>query len=151
MDVMTVGEVARIVGVSTKAIRFWEARGLIPVAERTATGYRSFTDTDLDRLRFIRRAKALGLTLGEIRSIIDMQRAGASPCDRVRQVIDSHLTTIDRKMADLVQLRNVLTAARNAADTACPDDPAVTFCHIIECDLPKHDIFPQNSPPLKPP
>jgi len=78
MDMMTVGETARAVGVSTKAIRVWESRGLIPAAERTATGYRSFTATDLDRLRFIRQAKTLGLTLSEIGRIIATQYAGAS-------------------------------------------------------------------------
>ncbi len=87
MDVITVGEAARVIGVSAKAIRLWEAKGLIPAAKRTTAGYRSFTDTDLARLRFIRQAKALGLTLEEIRSIVATQRAGSSPCDRVRQAI----------------------------------------------------------------
>lgn len=132
MDMMTVGEAARAVGVSTKAIRIWESRGLIPAAERTATGYRAFTATDLDRLRFIRQAKTLGLTLNEIGSIITMQHAGASPCDRVRQAIDSHLAAIDRKMADLVQLRAVLTAARDAGDTVCFGDRDGIVCQIIE-------------------
>lgn len=132
MDMMTVGEAARAVGVSTKAIRVWESRGLIPAAKRTATGYRSFTATDLDRLRFIRQAKTLGLTLNEIGSIIATQHAGASPCDRVRQAIDSHLAAIDRQMADLGQLRDVLTSARSTTQTACPDDRDGTMCHIIE-------------------
>lgn len=132
MDVMTIGEAACTVGVSPKAIRLWEAKGLIPVAERTTGGYRSFTDTDLGRLRFIRQAKNLGLTLDEIRSIIDMQYVGASPCGRVRQAIDNHLDAIDRQIADLVQLRNVLTVTKNAADTACHGDSEGAVCHIIE-------------------
>lgn len=132
MDVMTVGEAARAVGVSTKAIRVWESKGLIPVAARTTTGYRLFTATDLDRLRFIRQAKTLGLTLSEIGTIIAMQHAGASPCDRVRQAIDNHLAAIDQKMADLVQLYAVLTAARNAGDTVCRNDRDGVVCQIIE-------------------
>jgi DNA-binding transcriptional MerR regulator len=132
MDTMTVGEAARAVGVSTKAIRVWESRGLIPAAERTAAGYRAFTAADLDRLHFIRQAKTLGLTLNEIGSVIAMQHAGASPCDRVRQAIDSHLTAIDRKMADLMQLREALTIAKDTSQTTCTDDRDGTVCHIIE-------------------
>lgn len=135
MDVMTVGEAARTVGVSPKAIRLWEAKGLIPVAERTTGGYRSFADTDLGRLRFIRQAKNLGLTLDEIRSIIDMQHAGANPCGHVRQTIDSHLDAIDRQIADLVQLRNVLTVAKSAANPACHGESKGTMCHIIARDI----------------
>ncbi len=118
--------------VSQWSKRLWEARGLIPAAERTATGYRSFTATDLDRLHFIRQAKTLGLTLSEIGSIITMQHAGARPCDRVREAIDSHLTAIDQKLADLVQLRAVLTAARDTGNTVCDGDPGGIVCQIIE-------------------
>ncbi len=132
MDMMTVGEAARAVRVSTKAIRIWESRGLIPAAERTATGYRSFTATDLDRLCFIRQAKTLGLTLSEIRGIVDMQHAGTSPCDRVRQAIDNHIAAIDQKMIDLAQLRDVLVAARDAGNTACPGNLDGIGCQIIE-------------------
>ncbi|MGI8405868.1 MAG: heavy metal-responsive transcriptional regulator [Thermomicrobiales bacterium] len=132
MESMTVGEAAKAVGVSAKAIRLWESRGLIPPAERTSAGYRTFADSDLVTLRFIRQAKSLGLTLDEIRDIIDVQHAGASPCDRVVQAIDAHLSTIDRSIADLLQLRKILTVARSAAGMACPDERNGVVCHIIE-------------------
>lgn len=80
---MTVGAAAKAVGVSAKAVRLWEAKGLLLPAERTDSGYRVFTDDDLDVLRFIRKAKALDLTLSEIKDIIDLQRGGATPCARV--------------------------------------------------------------------
>ncbi len=60
---LTVGQVARAAGVSTKAVRLYEARGLLPVAPRTAGGYRVFTESDVDTVRFIRRARSLGLGL----------------------------------------------------------------------------------------
>ncbi len=129
---MTVGEAARAIGVSPKAIRVWESRGLIPQAERTASGYRTFTETDLATLRFIRQAKALGLTLGEIRDVLQLREAGASPCGRVVQAIDAHLFEIDRSIADLMQLRDTLTATRTAAETACPDVSGAGVCHLIE-------------------
>lgn len=132
MEMMTVGEAARAVGVSAKAIRIWESKGLIPTAERTKSGYRIFTNTDLGRLRFIRQAKALGLTLDEIRDIIDLQHAGACPCDRVVRAIDTHLSAIDQSIADLTQLRNTLANARGAADIGCLDESNGIVCHIID-------------------
>ncbi len=132
MAVMTVGEAAKAVGVSSKAIRVWESRGLIPHAERTKSGYRTFNETDLASLRFIRQAKALGLTLAEIGDVLDLRQAGASPCGRVVQAFDTHLATIDRTIADLVQLRRTLSLARDAANEICPIDQTGIVCHIIE-------------------
>jgi DNA-binding transcriptional MerR regulator len=132
MDVKTIGGAARAVGVSTKAIRLWESRGLIPKAERSKSGYRTFTDADLARLRFVRQAKTLGLTLGEIRDIIDLEHTGARPCGRVVQAIDTHFSAIDQSIADLLQLRNTLAVARGAANTVCGDVSIGAFCHIIE-------------------
>ncbi len=129
---MTVGEAAKAVGVSPKAIRVWESRGLIPQIQRTATGYRTFTETDLASLRFIRQAKALGLTLAEIGDVLDLRQAGASPCGRVVQAIDAHLSAIDRSIADLVQLRTTLAATRTAAESDCPDEGGAGVCHLIE-------------------
>lgn len=131
---LTVGEAAEAVGVSCKAIRVWEARGLIPQAERTASGYRKFAETDLAPMRFIRQAKALGLTLGEIREVLDLRHAGANPCGRVVEAIDTHVATIDQAIADLVQLRHTLTLAKDCADTACPAGETGMVCHIIERD-----------------
>ncbi len=133
MDTMTIGEVASAVGVSPKAIRLWEARGLLPTTPRTALGHRTFTDADLASARFIRQAKALGLTLREIRDIIHLQQAGIRPCKRVIEAIDAHLFTIDQQIADLVQLRSTLTVARSTThdQAPCPQGSSVE-CYIIE-------------------
>jgi len=78
----------------------------------------------------IRQAKTLGLTLGEIRSIIDMRHAGTSPCECVRQAIDGNLAAIDRKIMDLVQLRDMLISAKGAA--AAVGECSGIVCPIIE-------------------
>jgi len=129
---MTVGEVARAVGVSPKAIRLWESRGLVPEVARTATGYRAFTDADVSTMRFIRQAKTLGLTLGEIRDILEVQQAGTCPCDQVLQAIDGHLLAIDASIAELVQLRRTLTAAKMTAQEQLAQPMKTGHCHIIE-------------------
>lgn len=118
MGHMTVGEAARAVGVSSRAIRLWEAKGLIPSPTRTDAGYRLFTDSDLELLRFIDQAKTLGLGLNEIRDIVETQNAGASPCDRVMQAIDGHILRIDRAVADLLRLRQTLTGVQRTYGTS---------------------------------
>lgn len=133
---MTVGSVAEKVGVSAKAIRLWETNGLLPPAERTAAGYRVFTDDDLGVLRFIRQAKALGLTLSEIKDILELQRGGAAPCDRVTELLDAHVRQIDRTVADLRELRRTLTAARRAARESKRRGERAVVCHIIETTPP---------------
>lgn len=129
---MTVGAAASKVGVSAKAIRLWESHGLLPPAERTPAGYRIFSDDDLGVLRFIRQAKALGLTLPEIKDILELQRGGAAPCDRVTELLDAHVREIDRTIADLRELRRTLTAARGAARDSKRRGEHAVVCHIIE-------------------
>jgi len=82
----TVGAAAKAVGVSAKAIRIWEAKGLLPPTGRTEAGYRVFSDDDIEILRFICRSKTLGLTLPEIKSILDLHRQGTAPCEQVTAV-----------------------------------------------------------------
>lgn len=117
---------------SAKAVRLWEANGLLPPAQRTDSGYRVFTDDDLDVLRFIRQAKALDLRLAEIKDIIDLQRGGATPCDRVTALLDSHIADIDRTMADLHDLRHTLAEARRTAQASAHRGEHAMVCHIIE-------------------
>lgn len=129
MRQMTVGEAARTVDVSSKAIRLWESKGLIPEATRTEAGYRLFSDTDLAKLSFIRHAKTLGLTLNEIREIIQVQHTGISPCSKVIHAIDAHLIEIDRTLADLHRLRRTLAEAKNTHGTSADSS---NMCPIIE-------------------
>lgn len=79
MQTLTVGQAARASGLTPKAVRLYEARGLIPPPHRTEAGYRLYRDEDVATLRFIHRAKTLGLTLDEIRNVLDLQRDGQPP------------------------------------------------------------------------
>ena len=129
---MTVGTAAEAAGVSAKAVRLWESKGLLPPARRTEAGYRTFTDDDVDVLRFIRQAKALDLTLNEIKDILDLQRCGATPCGRVTDLLDAHIGEIDRKLSDLRAMRRTLTAARRAARDSQRRGEDAVVCRIIE-------------------
>lgn len=129
---MNVGAAARAAGVSAKAVRLWEAKGLLPAAERTAAGYRVFTDDDVAVLRFIRQAKTLDLTLPEIKDILDLQRRGTTPCARVTELLDTRLAEIDRTLAELRALRRSLATARRAARDTQRSGQDAMICRIIE-------------------
>jgi MerR family transcriptional regulator, copper efflux regulator len=128
----TVGAAAKAVGVSAKAVRIWEAKGLLPPATRTEAGYRLFSDDDIAILRFILRARTLGLTLPEIKDILDLHRRGTAPCDQVTVLLDQHISDIDRAIADLKALRASLAAALKAARSDQRRGRTATVCRIIE-------------------
>ncbi len=132
VELVTIGRAAALTGLSPKAVRLYERKGLLPEAERTESGYRLFTADDLAVLHFIRQAKTLDLTLEEIKDVLDLQRCGEQPCARVTVMLDEHLAEIDRKLADLRRLRRSLLAARRAADTARRGGRDAVVCRIIE-------------------
>ncbi|MEU0721813.1 MerR family transcriptional regulator [Streptomyces lavendulocolor] len=128
MGGVTVGKAAQLAGVSCKAIRLWEAKGLLPAAERTEAGYRLFDEADVELLCFIRRARALGLSLEEITNVLELQRDGPQPCGRVTQLLDGHIEQIDHTLTDLRELRRALRSAhRTAVQTHRAGGDTVTF------------------------
>lgn len=80
---LSIRQVAQKVGVSSKTLRYWESRGLIARAARTHTNYRRYTQADLERILFIRKAQSLGFTLVEIRRVFELAGSGQAPCDAV--------------------------------------------------------------------
>lgn len=129
---MLIGELAEAVGVTSQAIRFYERKGLLPDAARSANGYRVYDETTLTRLRFINTAQTAGLTLSEIRSIIDLREQGTAPCTHVVTLIDSKLddvrTRIRRLAALQVELEAIVERSHLLDPADCTDD---TVCHIL--------------------
>ncbi len=108
----TVGQVARAAGMSAKAVRLYEARGLLPVAARNTAGYRVFQASDVDTVRFIRRVRSLGLGLDAAAEIRATHRSGQAPCGRTGQLLDQRIAEIDHTLRELRELRTTLVAAR---------------------------------------
>ncbi len=133
----TVGQVARAAGVSAKAVRLYEARGLLPVAARSATGYRVFEASDVDTVRFIRRVRSLGLGLDAAAEILAIHRSGQAPCGRTGQLLEHRIAEIDHTLRELRELRETLVAAcrtdHTEADRAdSVSDEAGGVCPMIE-------------------
>jgi DNA-binding transcriptional MerR regulator len=139
----TVGQAAKRIGVSKKAIRLYEERGLLPSVRRSQSGYRLFDDADLGVLRFIRQARAIGLGLDEIKDVLALQRSGQQTCGRVAALLDAHIAEIDRTVSELYDLRATLSAARATADSGGGQNSA-TVCRIIETDVAVCRVSSEN-------
>ncbi|ALV33204.1 hypothetical protein AS200_15070 [Streptomyces sp. CdTB01] len=128
---LTVGRVAQQTGLTPKAVRLYEAHGLIASPARNASGYRIYEPEDLPVLRFIRQAQALGLTLKEIKTVLDTQRDGRSPCTLVTRLLDRHLAEAERRIAELHALRDALHTAL-AHHAPSTHEEAAAICPVIE-------------------
>ncbi|ASU81444.1 heavy metal-responsive transcriptional regulator [Nocardiopsis gilva YIM 90087] len=130
---MTIGEAAAMSGVSPKAVRLYEQRGLLPEVRRSSSGYRLFSENHVETLRFITRARTAGLSLGDIGTVLSLQREGHAPCAHVRSALDRRLGELDGIIAELTLLRDRIRRLQDQA----PDgqEPEAGFCSIIQSQL----------------
>lgn len=121
-------------GVSSRTIRFYERRGLLPKPRRSTNGYREFDTSVLPRLAFIRSAQAAGLTLVEIASILDLRRDGAIPCAHVHTLLQAKRDDIQqRELAALeAELEDLISRSDRLDPADCTD---IKICHIIAPDV----------------
>lgn len=121
-DRMRIGEVAERIGVTTKTVRYYERIGLLPEADRTESGYRSYGQDTVGRLEFIRESQATGLSLTEIRSILELKDQGEQSCEHTRALLTRHLDEIDEQIERLRRAREELAALAARAALADPSD-----------------------------
>lgn len=123
METVTVGVLARRVGVAAGTVRYYESLGLLPQAQRSAAGYRLYRTSDASRLRFIRRAQELGFSLDEVRTLLKLSQAGGHAAD-VRQLTEDKIADITERIRDLDRIRNALQAlaarCQGQAAVDCP-------------------------------
>jgi DNA-binding transcriptional MerR regulator len=108
-------------GVTTDTIRYYERRGLLPVAERTAAGYRLFGEDAFERLGFIRGAQRMGLRLADVKELLDVADRGQCPCGHTRSLVQYRLAELDAEIARLKTVRRHLIELKREND-ACFDD-----------------------------
>lgn len=105
---MKISEAATASGCHLETIRYYERIGLMPSPERTGSGYRSYEDADVERLRFITRGRDLGFTLEEIRSLLRLAQDADLSCGEVDQLARQHLADIRARIADLKRMASEL-------------------------------------------
>ena len=132
---LTVKEVAESVGLPSRTIRYYDAIGLVAADERTAAGYRLYSPEEEGKLRFIRRAKALGFSLDDIRGL--MEAADRGCCDRVvpevERLLEKKVEEIDTKIEELTAFRERLLGygAGKAASCGCRNGGGA-FCGCLD-------------------
>ncbi len=120
-------------GVPRKTIRYYEQIGLLSPAQRAANGYRIYDEINVERLRFIRRARALDFTLQEIAQILATRDRNEPPCGHVMTLLQDHMDDIANRIRDLEQLHRELSALYETGKHL-PEDVQMRacVCHLIQ-------------------
>src|SRR2546422_11435242 len=133
-DSLKVGAVAKAVGVGAQTLHYYERLGLLPKPERSAANYRLYAPEAIRRVRFIKKAQALGLTLEETKQILDLKDHGREPCRKEAKLGKKHLQEINARLAQLRAYRRALAQAvsawpkKNLSERHCAGE----FCDLIE-------------------
>lgn len=128
-----IGELSKHADVPEKTIRYYEEIGLLPPARRSANSYRIYAEVDVERLRFIRSARALDFTLQEIAQILAARDRSEPPCGHVMELLHDHIDEIETRIHELAQLKRDLTALYEAG-RGLPEDVQMRscVCHLIQ-------------------
>lgn len=125
MSTIGIGRLARQSGVPIDTVRHYERIGLLKPAVRLASGYRRYGDAEQKRLRFIRRAKALGFTLEEIQALLSL--SASRSVAQVREAARERLVDVERRLAELARVRDSLRHLIHA----CPGHGRAEDCPIL--------------------
>lgn len=129
---LKIGEFAKRLDLKPRTIRFYEDAGILPEPARTRGGFRLYATEDEQRLRFVKAAQRLGLSLGEIKEVMAFRDRGQAPCRYVAGVIEQRLAEINERMREMRALKQELTElrARMRAEGIAERDGS--YCHYIE-------------------
>jgi len=122
---LTIGRLARKSGVNIETVRYYQRLGIIQEPAKPAQGYRIYTPTTVDRILFIRRAKELGFSLGEIAELLEL---GEGHCEDVRHRAEEKRSYIDQQISDLQNLRATL----DQLIKTCQAGSDKAHCPIVE-------------------
>ncbi|GGE42037.1 Cu(I)-responsive transcriptional regulator [Agaricicola taiwanensis] len=119
---MNVAEAAKSAGLTPKAVRFYESEGLVR-PPRAANGYRVYDEGDINRLRFLSRARSLGFSLEECRKLLDLYDDKERSSDEVRTLTEIRMEEIDRRIHELREIRKALMRLASCQGDDRPDCP----------------------------
>ena len=144
---MFIQELAQITGVPAKTIRYYESIGLMPDPQRAENNYRQYTPAAIERLGFIVSARSLGFNLADIGDFLTARDEGTLPCKRVLDSFDQRILDIDRRIDDLLALRDTLTRIRKDGAALPPDKRCneECICSLVTTDHENGQIIIQRS------
>lgn len=126
MPGLSIGELARRTGVHIETIRYFEKVGMLGAPNRTEGGHRVYAAHQVRALSFIKRARDLGFTPAEVRTMLELGGPGRACCDEVQEIAVLHLEQVRRKMADLARLERLLASTVDRCSGGhVPDCPVI--------------------------
>jgi MerR family transcriptional regulator, copper efflux regulator len=126
MESIGIGTLAKRAGVAIDTVRYYERNGLLTPRARLASGYRRYGELEVSRLRFIRRAQALGFTLKEVRELLAL--SAKRDVARVKRTAQAKFDDVERRIADLIRVRDGLSTLIEA----CPGHGRAADCPILQ-------------------
>lgn len=133
---LTIGQLAKAVGVNVQTVRYYERRKLLPPASRMPSGYRLYGDEALRRLRFIKNAQALGFTLREITELLSLRVSSIARCGDVQRKAHVKLTQVEAKVQDLQALARALQGLIRSCRAGQPTDRCPILMSFDEEKVP---------------
>ncbi len=125
---LSIGRLSRATGIGVETLRYYERRGLLAPEGRTASGYRRYRPDAVRRLRFIRRAQALGFSLDEIRELLRLSDDPGAEAARVKAITAEKLADIEQRIRDLQRMKQSLEVLAGR----CPGHGSTATCPILE-------------------
>ncbi len=123
---MFIAEAAERAGVNPQTLRYYERRGLLRPAGRRSSGYREYSDDDVRRVRFVKRAQELGFSLDDIAALLALRAPQPARRERARRVAEARLVDIDARIRDLQGMRRALgRLVRTCHDHSTPECPII--------------------------
>ena len=125
-------EVARVTGVSTDTLRHYERKGLLPGVTRSAAGYRRYSAATVQRVILIQRALVVGFSLTELQRVLGMRDGGGAPCRHVRALVGERFDELNRRIAQLLALRDELGGLMKEWDTRLETTGDGERAHLLD-------------------
>ncbi len=129
---LRIGELADQAGLAPSAIRYYEAVGVLPPATRSRSGYRGYSEGDLDLVKFVSRLRSLEFPLNDVREIVALRREGKAPCAAVRSAMSRGAQQVSNRIRELQRLQTELGDLEKTARDLPDDWPTVCVCNVIE-------------------
>lgn len=145
MASLTIGALAKRAGVGVETVRFYERRGLVRRPVRPGTGYRSYPEEAVGRIRFIRNAQGLGFTLQEVKDLLALRVTAGTSCAAVRSRAAAKAADVKRRMAELERIRHAL----EKLVAVCPGRGGLVNCTILEALDSAEIEVPDIRPPVR--
>lgn len=127
---LLIGKLSQQLGIPAHTIRYYERLGLIPYPFRAYNGYRVYSKEHEERLIFIQKAKRFGLSLNEIKTLVDIKVIGDMPCEEAKRLIRMHLEDLNSRIQKMIAFRDELAERYQRLESVGAASGAV--CGLIE-------------------